>query len=236
MAGVYDEVDLADMEWDEEDLAYFYPCPCGDRFFMPLEDLWDGEDIAACPSCSLTIRVLYDEAELPELPPEEGYEGGGGGEAEGGADDGEAGEAASAQGASVALGEADAAGAPAGGAAAAGAAADVGDADDAGATDAADAADAAGGGGSAGGDAAVIGGAADAAAAAAAAAAGDAAAAGASAGSIFEQVVGEGSGALTGVEHRIDALGLGKGAPGESVDDTARAADAAASATPTPTD
>ena len=76
MGSVYDEVDLADMEWDEEELAYFYPCPCGDRFFMPLEELWDGEDIAGCPSCTLEIRVLFDESMLPELPPEdEGGEG-----------------------------------------------------------------------------------------------------------------------------------------------------------------
>ena len=57
---VYEEVELSEMEWDEDEEAYFYPCPCGDRFIMPLEDLELGEEIALCPSCSLRIRVLYD--------------------------------------------------------------------------------------------------------------------------------------------------------------------------------
>ena len=57
---VYEEVHIKDMEWNEEEEAYFYPCPCGDEFIMPIEDLEDGEDIALCPSCSLRIRVLYD--------------------------------------------------------------------------------------------------------------------------------------------------------------------------------
>ena len=57
---VYEEVELSEMGWDEDEEAYFYPCPCGDRFIMPLEDLELGEEIALCPSCSLRIRVLYD--------------------------------------------------------------------------------------------------------------------------------------------------------------------------------
>ena len=57
---VYEEVELSEMEWEEDEEAYFYPCPCGDRFIMPLEDLEVGEEIALCPSCSLRIRVLYN--------------------------------------------------------------------------------------------------------------------------------------------------------------------------------
>ena len=57
---IYEEVELSEMEWDEDEEAYFYPCPCGDRFIMPLEDLELGEEIALCPSCSLRIRVLYN--------------------------------------------------------------------------------------------------------------------------------------------------------------------------------
>lgn len=35
---------------------------------MKLEDMWDfGEDIATCPSCTLRIRIIYDEDDLPEL-------------------------------------------------------------------------------------------------------------------------------------------------------------------------
>ncbi|RLN66222.1 hypothetical protein BBJ28_00016206 [Nothophytophthora sp. Chile5] len=68
---VYDEVEIEDMEFNAEEQAYYYPCPCGDKFVIALEDLYDGEDIASCPSCSLTIRVVFDEDELPELKEEE---------------------------------------------------------------------------------------------------------------------------------------------------------------------
>ncbi|KAL4085937.1 hypothetical protein PRIC1_014561 [Phytophthora ramorum] len=71
MAAVYDEVEIEDMEFDAEEQVYYYPCPCGDRFCIDLEELYDGEDIATCPSCSLTIRVIYDEESLPELKEEE---------------------------------------------------------------------------------------------------------------------------------------------------------------------
>ncbi|KAE9022935.1 hypothetical protein PF001_g17215 [Phytophthora fragariae] len=71
MAAVYDEVEIEDMEFDAEEQVYYYPCPCGDRFSIDLEELYDGEDIATCPSCSLTIRVVFDEENLPELKEEE---------------------------------------------------------------------------------------------------------------------------------------------------------------------
>ena len=76
MGGVYDEIEIGDLDYVEEELMYYYPCPCGDKFFIGLEDLWDGEDIAGCPSCTLTIRVLFEEADLPPLPSddEEDYE------------------------------------------------------------------------------------------------------------------------------------------------------------------
>ena len=68
---IYEEVEIEDMVFDEKDLIYTYPCPCGDRFRITLEELLDGEDIAKCPSCSLRIMVIYDEEDLPELPSEE---------------------------------------------------------------------------------------------------------------------------------------------------------------------
>ena len=64
---VYEEVRLSDMEFKEEEQMYFYKCPCGDLFEISLEELHDGEDIAPCPSCSLKIRVLFDEADLPAM-------------------------------------------------------------------------------------------------------------------------------------------------------------------------
>ena len=95
MASYYDEVEvrssdpemkkrrlitkqIEDMEFDEENLVFHSPCPCGDRFEISLvhsnlvlyvlpvtncgaqSQLQEGEDIARCPSCSLIIRVIYD--------------------------------------------------------------------------------------------------------------------------------------------------------------------------------
>lgn len=65
---VYEEVEIEDMIYDENTLTYSYPCPCGDRFSIHLEELWEGEDIANCPSCTLRIRVIFEEADLPSLP------------------------------------------------------------------------------------------------------------------------------------------------------------------------
>jgi diphthamide biosynthesis protein 3 len=67
---IYEEVEIEDMVFDEKELIYTYPCPCGDKFRITLEELLDGEDIAKCPSCTLRIMVIYDEEDLPELPPE----------------------------------------------------------------------------------------------------------------------------------------------------------------------
>ncbi|KAJ1960796.1 Diphthamide biosynthesis protein 3 [Dipsacomyces acuminosporus] len=60
MSSFYDEVEIEDMEFDEENRLYHYPCPCGDRFEITIEELESGEDVASCPSCSLTLKVVYD--------------------------------------------------------------------------------------------------------------------------------------------------------------------------------
>lgn len=62
---IYEEVEIEDMEFDEKEQMYYYPCPCGDKFRIGLEELWDGEDIAKCPSCSLRVMVIFDQADLP---------------------------------------------------------------------------------------------------------------------------------------------------------------------------
>mmetsp|Transcript_18847 Transcript_18847/g.71345 ORF Transcript_18847/g.71345 Transcript_18847/m.71345 type:complete len:84 (+) Transcript_18847:129-380(+) len=72
MAGVYEEVPLDKMTFDEHELAYTYQCPCGDVFRIFLEELHDGESIAPCDSCTLKLRVLYKPEELPPLPDEPG--------------------------------------------------------------------------------------------------------------------------------------------------------------------
>lgn len=57
---IYDEIEIEDMTFDEALQLYHYPCPCGDRFQIALDDLRNEEDIAVCPSCSLMIRVIFD--------------------------------------------------------------------------------------------------------------------------------------------------------------------------------
>ncbi|KAG5440920.1 hypothetical protein PCK2_000075, partial [Pneumocystis canis] len=58
---IYDEIEIEDFTFDAELEIYHYPCPCGDRFEISLNDLKEGETIAYCPSCSLMIRVIYDQ-------------------------------------------------------------------------------------------------------------------------------------------------------------------------------
>lgn len=57
----YDEIELEDLTYHPSLLLYTYPCPCGDQFEICLSDMRDGEDVAICPSCSLTIRVIFDQ-------------------------------------------------------------------------------------------------------------------------------------------------------------------------------
>ena len=54
----YEEVLLSDMTFEEEEGMYYWECPCGDMFEISQEELDQGQDIAHCPSCSLTLRVL----------------------------------------------------------------------------------------------------------------------------------------------------------------------------------
>mmetsp|Transcript_16758 Transcript_16758/g.26150 ORF Transcript_16758/g.26150 Transcript_16758/m.26150 type:complete len:98 (+) Transcript_16758:37-330(+) len=65
---IYEEVEIEDFIYDEKTYTYTYPCPCGDKFYITLEELWDGEDIATCPSCTLRVAVIYEEEDLPPLP------------------------------------------------------------------------------------------------------------------------------------------------------------------------
>lgn len=65
MSSIYDEIEIEDMIFDKETEIYTYPCPCGDKFTISLEDLYDGDDIATCPSCTLRIKVIFDEELLP---------------------------------------------------------------------------------------------------------------------------------------------------------------------------
>lgn len=63
---VYDEVEIQDLDFDAEIRMFYYPCPCGDKFQISLAEIGEGKVIAKCPSCSLTIRVVYDGSSYKE--------------------------------------------------------------------------------------------------------------------------------------------------------------------------
>lgn len=57
---IYDQIEIEDMTFDPALQIYHYPCPCGDRFEISIDDLRDGENVAVCPSCSLMIEVIFE--------------------------------------------------------------------------------------------------------------------------------------------------------------------------------
>ncbi|TGZ82838.1 zf-CSL-domain-containing protein, partial [Ascodesmis nigricans] len=57
---VYDQIEIEDFAFDQHTQLFTYPCPCGDRFEIFLDDLRDGQDVAVCPSCSLTVLVVFE--------------------------------------------------------------------------------------------------------------------------------------------------------------------------------
>ncbi|KAF8534909.1 Diphthamide biosynthesis protein 3 [Trichophaea hybrida] len=69
-ASIYDQIEIEDMTFDATLQLYTYPCPCGDRFEILLDDLRDGQEIAVCPSCSLMIQVIFEPEDLPVAPME----------------------------------------------------------------------------------------------------------------------------------------------------------------------
>lgn len=67
---VYDEVEIEDMDWNSELDAFTWSCPCGDIFRLTVAEMRAGEEIATCPSCTLLLRVVYDDADIPaSVPP-----------------------------------------------------------------------------------------------------------------------------------------------------------------------
>lgn len=67
MADFYDEIEIEDMEYDEDEDVFYYPCPCGDKFRITGSELRQGEDIARCPSCALRIKVIYNPEDEIQL-------------------------------------------------------------------------------------------------------------------------------------------------------------------------
>eukprot|EP00656_Telonema_subtile_P045887 TRINITY_DN5215_c0_g1_i1.p1 TRINITY_DN5215_c0_g1~~TRINITY_DN5215_c0_g1_i1.p1 ORF type:complete len:134 (-),score=32.97 TRINITY_DN5215_c0_g1_i1:221-622(-) len=66
----YDEVDLDEMDYEEEDGLFTYMCPCGDLFSISEEELVRGQEAAYCPSCTLVLRVMYTAEDIEEFMPE----------------------------------------------------------------------------------------------------------------------------------------------------------------------
>ncbi|SCV99739.1 LAFE_0B01442g1_1 [Lachancea fermentati] len=60
----YDQVEIEDMTFDPDTQIFSYPCPCGDKFQIFIDDMFDGEDVAVCPSCSLMIQVIFEKEDL----------------------------------------------------------------------------------------------------------------------------------------------------------------------------
>jgi len=63
----YDQIEIEDMTFDPTTQLFTYPCPCGDRFQVFIDDLQDGDDVAVCPSCSLMIQVIFEQEDLKEF-------------------------------------------------------------------------------------------------------------------------------------------------------------------------
>ena len=53
MTVFHDEIEIEDMEFDEENQLYHYPCPCGDRFEIRFVFLFQ-------------VKVLYVEGDFLE--------------------------------------------------------------------------------------------------------------------------------------------------------------------------
>lgn len=70
--GIYDEIEIEDMEYEPDISTFFYDCPCGDRFQITLGQLKSGEDVAECPSCTLQIKVIFDNEDLDDFSIEMG--------------------------------------------------------------------------------------------------------------------------------------------------------------------
>ena len=64
---IYDEIEIDDMDFEQDEQTFYYPCPCGDKFRITVDMLREGKAIATCPSCSLQIRIISDQEFLQEF-------------------------------------------------------------------------------------------------------------------------------------------------------------------------
>eukprot|EP00924_Labyrinthula_sp_SR-Ha-C_P014741 maker-scaffold_43-snap-gene-0.2-mRNA-1 protein AED:0.25 eAED:0.25 QI:70/0.66/0.5/1/1/1/4/0/98 len=59
---IYDTVPLDSMAFEKSIDVFNFPCPCGDKFEIGVDDMLNSESIASCPSCSLVLK--YDPEEF----------------------------------------------------------------------------------------------------------------------------------------------------------------------------
>jgi diphthamide biosynthesis protein 3 len=69
----YESISILEMTLSDDGDLLTYPCPCGDTFELEVRAFRLGKDVAQCPTCSLTIKVLLEgmsrEFALNELRP-----------------------------------------------------------------------------------------------------------------------------------------------------------------------
>ena len=68
-------VDLDSMDYDSTLQSYFTACRCGGSYTVSERDLEEGVDTICCSSCTLSIRVLYQEL-MEEVEGQGGEKGG----------------------------------------------------------------------------------------------------------------------------------------------------------------
>lgn len=64
---IYETISIKEMEYEEADSMFYYPCPCGDLFELSRNELITGLRVATCPSCSLQISVIVTAEELENI-------------------------------------------------------------------------------------------------------------------------------------------------------------------------
>lgn len=58
---VSDVLDLDDMTFDPAQGSYKSPCRCGGCYVVSNDDLEEGVEVVCCSTCTLSIRILYQE-------------------------------------------------------------------------------------------------------------------------------------------------------------------------------
>eukprot|EP00941_MAST-03F_sp_MAST-3F-sp1_P003559 g3559.t1 len=66
MTSVRDEKDLDEFDFCEESRIFHCSCRCGGEITISEKDLEEGYDVAGCSSCSILVKVSYEDAPTEE--------------------------------------------------------------------------------------------------------------------------------------------------------------------------